>query len=114
MGYLMLKANRKYFDHRRFFDWTYDEAIRLLICMFFDLIEYISPVLLAPILGDAIDVLGFGLGIFLFRWIGLLSLLEFFPYADVLPIFIITWIIWFLLKKQKEKDAYLRLQQEWK
>jgi hypothetical protein len=38
----------------------------------------------------------------MFRLIGIVSLLELVPGVDILPIFIITWLIWYLTKKRKE------------
>jgi hypothetical protein len=36
----------------------------------------------------------------MFRWIGLVSIIELFPGMDILPIFIITWILWYITKKR--------------
>ena len=91
-----------------------DEAVRLIICVILDIAEYIVPVLLSPITGDVLDLVGIGAGIIIFRWIGLVSLLEFLPGADIFPIFIITWIIWYYFKREGEKDKEERIKEEWK
>jgi len=54
-----------------------------------------------PVVGDVFDVVGILVCFAMFRWIGLVSLVELVPGADVLPIFIITWLMWYFLKKQK-------------
>ena len=93
---------------------TLDEAIPLIICIAFDVAEYAFPFLLAPIIGDILDVVGVGLGLFLFGWLGLISILEFLPIADYFPIFILMWAIWYYLKKQKEKEELEKLKEKWK
>jgi len=59
-------------------------------------------ILLLPVFGDFLDIVGIVACFVMFRWIGILSLLELVPGADVLPIFIITWLIWYLVKRQKK------------
>ena len=91
-----------------------DEIVRLLICIAFDVAEYILPVLLMPIIGDVLDIAGIGLGIILFGWYGLLSVLEFLPFFDFFPFFILTWIIWYYVKKQREKQKLKKLKEKWR
>ena len=91
-----------------------DEIVRLLICIAFDIAEYILPVLLMPIIGDVLDIAGIGLGIILFGWYGLLSVLEFLPFFDFFPFFILTWIIWYYVKKQREKQNLKKLKEKWR
>ena len=85
----------------QYFVFTEIELLSLVICIILDIIEYSATVLTMPLIGDAFDIIGFLFCIFIFRWIGLASLMELLPGADVLPIFIITWLMWYLLKKQK-------------
>jgi hypothetical protein len=95
----------------KYISMSLDEAVRLIICVLFDVAEYVVPVLLAPFLGDVLDIVGIGVGILLFRWVGLMSILEFLPFVDIFPIFILTWITWFYLKKKEEAR---KIREEWK
>lgn len=92
--------SRKYVP--RYFVFTEIELVTLVICVFFDVIEYAAAVLTMPFIGDMFDIIGILFCLFIFRWIGLASLIELLPGADVLPIFIITWVMWYFLRKQKQ------------
>lgn len=81
--------------------FTEIELLSLVICIILDVIEYAAAVLTMPLIGDVFDVIGILFCVFMFRWIGLVSLMELLPGADVLPIYIITWLMWYFLKKQK-------------
>ena len=85
----------------QYFVFTEIELFSLVICIVLDLIEYAAAVLTMPLIGDVFDVFGILVCVLMFRWIGLVSLMELLPGADVLPIFIITWLIWYFLKIQK-------------
>ena len=93
---------------------TLDEIVPLIICVAFDVAEYAFPILLMPIVGDILDIAGIGLGIVLFGWLGLMSILEFLPLADFFPFFILTWAIWYYVKKQKEKEQAEKMKEKWK
>lgn len=93
----MKRAQQK--QYQRYFVFTETELLFLGICILLDISEYIAAMLLLPLFGDIFDLAGI-LGCFLmFQWIGLFSILELVPGLDILPIFIITWIIWYLTKK---------------
>ena len=68
-----------------------------------DISEYVAAVLIMPLVGDIFDVVGIIACLVMFRWIGIISLFELVPGADILPIFIITWLVWFFLKRQKSE-----------
>lgn len=85
----------------QYFVFTEIELFSFIICIILDVIEYAAGVLMMPLIGDVFDVFGILVCLFMFRWIGLLSLIELLPGADVLPIFIITWLVWYFVKKQK-------------
>jgi hypothetical protein len=93
---------------------TSDEILRLVVAVAFDVAEYVFPVLLAPITGDILDIAGVGLGIFFFGWYGLISTLEFLPFVDYFPVFILTWFIWYYVKKEKEKEHTEKIKKQWK
>jgi hypothetical protein len=81
--------------------FTEIELFSLVVCIVLDVIEYTAAVLTMPLIGDIFDVIGILFCFFMFRWIGLVSLIELLPGADVLPIYIITWLMWYFLMKQK-------------
>ncbi len=85
----------------QYFVFTEIELFSLIFCVILDVIEYAAVVLMMPVVGDVFDVVGILVCFIMFRWIGLVSLVELVPGADVLPIFIITWLMWYFLKKQK-------------
>jgi hypothetical protein len=108
----MSKENKKF--KQDYVMFKYNELFSLLICILLDVSEYALPILLTPIIGDILDIIGIGIGLIMFGWIGLLSLLEFLPLVDIFPVFIFMWIIWYLLKKREEKQDLEKLKKEWK
>jgi hypothetical protein len=87
----------------RYFVFTENELLFLIICIFLDISEYVVAVLLVPTVGDVLDIVGIIACLAMFRWVGLLSLLELVPGADILPIYIITWVLWYVTKKQRRR-----------
>lgn len=85
----------------KYFIFTDIELLFLGICILLDTIEYMAAILLLPIFGDFLDVVGIVASFLMFQWIGLFSILELVPGADILPIFIITWIIWYITRKRR-------------
>ena len=73
----MTKEARKEYTIPRYSGLTLDEAARLLICIILDIAEYAVPILLTPLVGDTLDIFGTILGIILFGWYGIISILEF-------------------------------------
>jgi len=88
----------------RYFVFTEDELIFLIICVLLDVSEYVVAVLLLPVVGDILDIIGIVACLAMFRWIGLISLFELVPGADILPIFIITWLAWYFLRKRRRNN----------
>ena len=87
----------------QYFVFTGIEFVSLGFCVILDVIEYAAVILMMPVIGDAFDVVGILFCLAIFRGIGLVSLVELVPGADVLPIFIITWLMWYFLKKHKNR-----------
>lgn len=110
----MSERTREKFKLPKYTILTLDEAIRLIICVVFDVAEYAFPILLTPIIGDILDIAGLGLGIALFGWLGLISIVEFLPLVDYFPVFILTWIVWYYMKRQEEKERVEKLKEKWK
>lgn len=88
--------------YSRYFVFTEYELLTLVVCIILDISEYMFAVLLLPLFGDFIDIIGIVACIVMFRLFGFLSLLELVPGLDIFPIFIITWLIWYLFKRRKE------------
>ena len=86
----------------RYFVFTDIELFSLVFCVALDIVEYAAAVLMLPLVGDLFDVVGILGSVFLFRWVGLVSLVELAPHADVFPSFIVTWLLWYLLKKNRK------------
>jgi hypothetical protein len=98
----------------KYFVLTFEELTRLIICVLLDIIEYVAKPLLTPVIGDLFDIVGVGACASMFGWTGLLSFLEFVPGLDILPIFIITWSIWFYLKRIRENRKREEIYKKWK
>jgi len=86
----------------KYFIFTIDELLFLILCIILDVSEYMVAILLLPLLGDFLDIVGIVACLAMFRWVGIVSLFELVPGADILPIFIITWLIWYFLKKRRK------------
>lgn len=73
--------------------------------MVLDISEYVAAVLLLPVVGDMLDVVGIIACLAMFRWTGIVSLFELVPSANILLILIIIWLVWYFLIKQKKKSG---------
>ena len=96
-----LGRNRKSRISPSYFVFTEYELLFLIICIVLDISEYIVTILLLPSVGDILDIVGIIACLAMFRWVGIASLLELIPGVDIFPIFIITWLIWYSLKKRR-------------
>ena len=100
----MRKRNRESKPFSEYFVFSEVELFSLILCVVLDISEYIAAVLIMPVVGDMLDVAGIVACLVIFRWIGFMSLFELVPGADILPIFIITWLVWYFLRKQKREE----------
>ncbi|MFQ6075443.1 MAG: hypothetical protein ACE5Z5_04825 [Candidatus Bathyarchaeia archaeon] len=85
-----------------------DEWVRLIVCVALDVVEYLIPHLLAPIFGDVLDVIGVVACIVMFGWMGLLASIELIPLADILPVYVIVWALWFFVRRFGERERWRR------
>jgi hypothetical protein len=97
------QEDKEFKSFHRYFVFTEDELLFLIVCIALDISEYMITILLLPTVGDFLDIVGIIACLAMFRWVGIVSLFELVPGADVLPIFIMTWLIWYLLKKLRKK-----------
>jgi len=88
-----------------YFVFSEVELFSLILCIFLDISEYVAAVLIMPAVGDLLDVAGIIACLVIFRWVGLVSLFELVPGADILPIFIITWLVWYFLKRHEREEG---------
>ena len=108
---MKLAAKRFFKLFPEYFVFSEVELFSLILGIVLDISEYVAAVLLLPVVGDMFDVVGIIACLVMFRWIGIVSLFELVPGADILPIFIITWLAWYFLKKQKREEQK-RLQKK--
>jgi len=96
----LAKEQKKHESIPKYFVFSEYELLFLIICIVLDVSEYVVTILLQPWLGDLLDIVGIVACLLMFRLEGVVSLLELVPGLDVLPIFIITWVIWYYLKRR--------------
>ncbi len=70
-----------------------------------------AAVLMMPLIGDMFDIAGIVVCLLMFHWIGVISLFELVPGADILPIFIITWLVWYFVRKMKKESVSTQKKQ---
>jgi hypothetical protein len=99
------KERKKFKSIPKYFVFSEYELLFLIICIILDISEYVVTILLQPWLGDLLDIVGIVACLLMFRLEGVISLLELVPGLDVLPIFIITWVIWYYLKRQVKQTV---------
>ena len=99
----MAQRDEQFKSFSRYFVFTEYELFFLIICIVLDVSEYMIAILLLPVVGDLLDIVGIVACFVMFRWVGVVSLFELVPGADIFPIFIITWLIWYFLKKARKK-----------
>lgn len=87
---------------------TWEEMSTLAVCLSLDLLEYLIPFMMTPIYGDIIDFTGIVFVFIFFNYYGALSILELIPGFDILPLFTLSWLTWYLqsssLKKKQIQD----------
>ena len=87
---------------------SYGELIKLIVCLILDGAEYVISILLTPFVGDIFDIVGIVTSLYMFRWIGLISILELIPGLDILPINSITWLIWVISRRLEDITGVMR------
>ncbi len=85
----------------------YGEFVRLVISLSIDIIEYIIPILLLPVIGTLYAIVGFSTSMYLYGWIGLIAALDLVPGLYILPMNTVTWVVWLIIKRQNEATERL-------
>ncbi|MCJ7631239.1 hypothetical protein MUP77_02385 [Candidatus Bathyarchaeota archaeon] len=78
------------------------ELTCLIISLSVDIIEYIIPILMIGIIGTFYGLIGLATSLYLYKGVGAISALDIIPGLDILPMNTITWVVWIVLKRQKE------------
>ena len=92
---------------------SWEELMTLLVCLFLDILEFIAPMLLTPLIGDVIDLVGFLFCAVYFNVIGAISLLELVPGLDIVPFFSLTWLTWYILRRRELRQRMEAELGEW-
>ncbi len=93
---------------------NWDELISLLVCVSLDLLEFVFPPLLVPLVGDILDFAGIVFCVYFFNWVGLVALFELLPGLDILPNFTITWLVWYILKRRSSQSRMEEELERWR
>jgi hypothetical protein len=93
---------------------NWDELSTLAVCLSLDLIEYLIPFMMTPIYGDMIDLIGIAFVFIYFNWYGAISMLELIPGFDVLPLYTITWITWYIQSSSVQKKQLNEQLEGWR
>ena len=99
----MRRRDEGFKSSSQYFVFTEKELFFLVVCIVLDVSEYMVAVLLLPVVGDFLDIVGIVACFVMFRWVGVVSLFELVPGADILPIFILTWLIWYFIRKSEQR-----------
>ena len=94
--------------------FTWDELMTLAVCLSLDLLEYLLPILMAPIFGDMVDLIGIVFTIIYFRFYGILPMIELIPGFDILPLYTITWITWYIQSSRVRKKQIREQLDAWR
>jgi hypothetical protein len=86
----------------------------LAVCLSLDLLEYLIPFMMTPIFGDILDLTGIIFALIYFNVYGSITIIELIPGFDVLPIYTITWIAWYLHSSRIQKKQIQDELESWR
>lgn len=93
---------------------TWDELSTLAVCLALDLLDYLVPFMMTPIYGDLLDLTGIAFAFIFFNTIGAITILELVPGLDILPLFTITWITWYINTSKVNKKRTSEQLERWR
>ena len=93
---------------------TWEEMMTLAVCLSIDFLEYLIPLMMTPIIGDMVDLVGIVFTLIYFSWYGALPMLELIPGFDILPLYTITWITWYLQSSRVKKKQLKEELDSWR
>ena len=94
--------------------FTWEELSTLAICLALDLLDYLVPFLATPIYGDMLDFAGILFCILNFKWIGAITFLEIVPGLDIIPVYSITWLTYYLNTSSTRKKQLQEELEQWR
>ncbi|MCW4050790.1 MAG: hypothetical protein NWE89_13750 [Candidatus Bathyarchaeota archaeon] len=92
---------------------SWEELMTLTVCLTIDLLEYAVPILMSPIYGDILDIVGFVFAAIYFNLIGAITLLELIPGLDIVPFFTLTWLTWYIYRRRKLRKRMDEELEKW-
>ena len=91
--------------------FTWEDLSTLAVCLALDLLDFIVPFMSTPIFGDVLDFAGIAFCIIFFSWMGSITILEIIPGLDILPIYSINWLTWYLhTSRERRKKLHEELE----
>ena len=94
--------------------FTWEDMSTLAVCLALDLLDYLVPFMAAPLYGDVLDFAGIAFCILFFNWMGSITILEIIPGMDILPIYSITWLTWYLNTSIARRKKLQHELEQWK
>jgi hypothetical protein len=94
--------------------FTWEDLSTLAICLALDLLDYLVPFLATPVYGDILDFTGIVFCILYFNWIGIITILEIIPGLDIIPIYSISWLTWYLNTSRTSKKKLQEQLERWR
>lgn len=94
--------------------FTWEDLSTLAVCLALDLLDYLVPFMATPIYGDILDLTGIAFCILFFNWFGAVSILEIIPGMDIIPIYSITWLTWYLNTSRARRKKLQQELEQWK
>ena len=94
--------------------FTWEELSTLAICLALDLLDYLVPFMMTPIYGDLLDLIGLIFAFMYFNWLGAILILELVPGFDILPLFTITWVTWYINTSKANKKRIREELERWR
>ncbi len=94
--------------------FTWEDLSTLAVCLALDLLDYLVPFLSAPIYGDILDFAGVAFCILFFNWVGGIAILELIPGLDILPVYSISWLTWYINTSRVRRKKMEQELDQWK
>ena len=94
--------------------FTWEDISTLAVCLALDLLDMLVPFMATPLYGDILDFSGITFCVLFFNWIGAITILEIIPGLDIIPIYTISWLTWYLNTSRKQKKKLMEELEQWK
>ena len=94
--------------------FTWEDISTLAVCLALDLLDYLVPFMTAPIYGDILDFTGIAFCILFFNWVGAITILEIIPGLDIIPVYSITWLTWYINTSRVKRKKLEQELEQWK